>query len=256
MTTDNLAMPRLHVHFLPKLVDASTLAGSTCVVIDVLRATTTIVTALAAGAREVVPCLEVDDARRTAADLPSGSCLLGGERGGTPIDGFHHGNSPAEYTRERVAGKTLVFTTTNGTRAMQHCRQAAAVLIGAFVNLKAVCDRLETHQRVDLVCAGTDGHITLEDVLFAGAIVHAIRGHFDDLNDQAAIAADSFDALLRLSVEGEAGSEVAILASEMRKSHGGSNLVELGMASDVDLAAQIDRYAIVPELDLKEWRIK
>jgi len=249
-------MPRLHVHFLPKLIEASSLAGNTCVVIDVLRATTTIITALANGAKEVIPCLEIEDARRTAARFAADACLLGGERGGTPIEGFHAGNSPAEYTRERVLGKTLVFTTTNGTRAMQHCRQAEAVLIGAFVNLKAVCDTLVGRDRVELVCAGTDGHITLEDVLYAGAIVHAIRSHFDDLNDQAVVAADSYAALLRLAVEGEAGSQVAILASAMRESHGGSNLVQLGMGSDVDLAAQIDRYSTVPELNLKTWSIK
>ena len=97
--------------------------------------------------------------------------ILGGERGGLPIPGFDLGNSPAEYTRERVAGKTVVFTTTNGTRAMQRCKQASRVLLGAFVNFSAVCRELGGVEQVVLVCAGTDGHVTREDTLFAGAVV-------------------------------------------------------------------------------------
>src|SRR5205823_10380648 len=140
----------------------------TVVVIDVLRATTTIVHALAAGAREVVPCLEVEDARRIAAELGK-AAILGGERRGLPIPGFDVGNSPAEYTRQRVGGKTVVFTTTNGTRAMQRCKFASRVLLGAFVNFSAVCRELAVVDHVALVCAGTDGHVTREDTLLAGA---------------------------------------------------------------------------------------
>src|SRR5437773_10831626 len=94
---------QLDVYLVPDLVESAALAGKTAVVIDVLRATTTIVHALAAGAKEVVPCLEVEDARRIAKEVGE-SAVLGGERGGLPIPGFDLGNSPAEYTRERVAG--------------------------------------------------------------------------------------------------------------------------------------------------------
>ena len=114
----------LNVHALPKLVEPKDLADGTVVVIDVLRASTTIIAALEAGAVEVIPCLEIDDARRVAAQFPAEEVILGGERQGLPIEGFDLGNSPEDYTPYAVAGKTLVFTTTNGTRAMIHARQA------------------------------------------------------------------------------------------------------------------------------------
>jgi 2-phosphosulfolactate phosphatase len=163
-------MTSIQAHFLPQLTTPEALAGQTVVVIDVLRATTVITTALAAGARRVIPCLEVDEARQIAARLPKNEVLLGGERHGLPIEGFDLGNSPADYTAERVAGRTLVFTTTNGTQAMRQCHQARRVLIGAFVNLRAVVAALTESESVHLLCAGTNGAITREDVLLAGAI--------------------------------------------------------------------------------------
>src|SRR5437868_6038312 len=120
---------RLSVHFLPALADPEELRDATAVVIDLLRASTTICYALAAGAREVIPCLEVDDARRTAADLAASPPVLGGERKGIRIEGFDLGNSPDEYRPDTVGGRTVVFTTTNGTAAMQRCRPARRVLI-------------------------------------------------------------------------------------------------------------------------------
>src|SRR3954469_23642043 len=155
---------QLDVYLLPDLAEPAALAGKTVVVIDVLRATTTIVHALAAGAKEVVPCLEVEEARRIATER-GGEAVTGGERGGKQIPGFDLGNSPAEYSRERVAGKTVVFTTTNGTRAMQRCKSASRVLLGAFVNFSAVCRELSGVEQIALVCAGTDGHVTREDTL-------------------------------------------------------------------------------------------
>src|SRR5579862_6055151 len=134
--------PLLHVHLLPALVEPEELAASTVVVIDVLRASTTINQALAEGATEVIPCLEVEEARRIAAGLPSGLTVLGGEREGLRIPDFDLGNSPGEYRPDTVAGKTVVFTTTNGTRAMIACRAASRVLVGAFVNWSAVCKML------------------------------------------------------------------------------------------------------------------
>jgi len=129
---------QIDVYLLPALVEPADLAGKAVAVIDVLRATTTIIQALAAGAAEVIPCLEVEEARRIAVPL-GGRAVTGGERGGKQIPGFDLGNSPAEFTPERVAGKTVVFTTTNGTRAMQRCKEARRVLVAAFTNLSAVC---------------------------------------------------------------------------------------------------------------------
>jgi 2-phosphosulfolactate phosphatase len=251
---------QLDVYLLPDLVEPGALAGKTVVVIDVLRATTTIIHALAAGAREVVPCLEVDEARQVAARL-GGEAVLGGERGGVAIAGFDLGNSPAEYTRERVGGKTVVLTTTNGTRAMQRCKLAGRLLLGAFANFSAVCRELAASDQVALVCAGTDGHVTREDTLLAGAIVddllrsRAICGTAGQassgtlqLNDQALLAADAWQTSVRLMTDRPLGMM-------LRESRGGRNLIDTGQENDIDLAAQIDRFDIVPELDLKAWRV-
>ena len=251
----------LHVHLLPSLVQPEELADKTVVVIDVLRATTTIVYALAAGASEVIPCLEIDEARNAAAAKP-GTAILGGERGGKLIAGFDLGNSPTEYTREKVGGKTVVFTTTNGTRAMMRCRSARRVLIGSFVNFSALCRELASEPAVEIVCAGTDGEVTREDTLLAGAIVEELtrqdphpgplpEGEGEiQFNDQAEIAADAWRAAIG-TLTGQSP-----LSSAIRHSRGGRNLIEIGQENDIDIAAQLDKFDIVPELDLPNWRIR
>src|SRR5205807_327556 len=115
------------------------LSGATAVVIDVLRATTTIVYALAAGCRQVLPVADLDEARALANSMPAGKVLLGGERGGAPLPDFDLGNSPAEYTAARCRNRALVLTTSNGTRAIVRASAAERVLIAAFVNFSAVC---------------------------------------------------------------------------------------------------------------------
>ena len=234
----------LNVHFLPSLFAPEQLRGSTAVVIDVLRATTVITQALASGAKAVVPCLEVEEARQLAAQFPAGEAVLGGERGGVLIEGFDLGNSPCEYSRERVAGRTVVFTTTNGTKAMHACRNAERVLLAAFVNLEAVCRSLESADRIDIVCAGTGGAVTREDILAAGAIIDRLGEQIVLDNDSARIARDAWQA-----ATGE-------LEQELRESTGGRNLQRLGLASDIADVAAIDSLPLVPELDLKSWRIK
>jgi 2-phosphosulfolactate phosphatase len=167
-----------------------------------------------------------------------------------PIPGFDLGNSPAEYTRERVAGKAVVFTTTNGTRALKRCHAARRVLIGAFVNFSAVCRELADEQQIALVCAGTDGHVTREDALLAGSIVDDLaRSKKCRLNDQAEIAADAWQTSVRLLTDRPLGIM-------LRDSRGGRNLIDTGQENDIDLAAQIDKFDILPELDLATWRIR
>jgi 2-phosphosulfolactate phosphatase len=275
--------PNLHVHFLPLVVPTGDLNGSAVVVIDVLRASTTITHALVAGASAVIPCREVDDASTTAAKLAeSGPVVRGGERGGLPIPGFELGNSPTGCTQQSVGGKTLVFTTTNGTLAMECCRGAARVFIGAFVNRTAVKHKLrEAYGRglpLRLLCAGTGGKITREDVLFAGALVDLlVRGQEDawDLNDQAILAVDAWN---KIKVEepnrGEdfelrpvplAGQRVVndrypalseVVAQELLRTQGGRNLEKIGLAADIIDAAQVDLVDVVPELFLSEWAIR
>lgn len=240
-------MQSLRVWLTPDLVDPQTLRGTTAVVIDVLRATTTILEALDNGARAVYPCVAIDEARETSKRLAP-PVLLGGERGGRRIDGFDVGNSPSEYSRERVEGAAIVFTTTNGTRAMQQCHAAQQVLLAAFSNLSAVADQLVAESQVDVVCAGTNGEVTREDVLLAGALVEAARDSASPpevCNDQAQLAGDAWRAAV-----GELRS--GPLADVLRDSGGGRNLIEIGQERDVEWAAQIDRCHRVPRVEFTE----
>ena len=221
-------------------------------VIDVLRATTTIVHALGAGASEVLPCQEVKEARELAA-RSKGLVLLGGERRGLPIHGFDLGNSPAEYTAERVADRTIVMTTTNGTRSLIYCTGASQVIIGAFVNLTAVCLALAHETNIHLLCAGTRNEITREDVLLAGAIVdrlHAENMESRECNDQAAIAREAWQAEARdLAAKSQ-------LNRALRNTRGGRNLLAIGQQADIEIAAEIDKFDIVPRLDRADWAIR
>jgi len=239
----------LHVHLLPSLIDPSNFVDRSVVVIDVLRATTTIIHALAAGAKEVIPCLDIEQAQQIAARQMTsgqgGSVLLGGERGGTKIAGFDLGNSPAEYVADKVVGQTIVFTTTNGTLAMNHARQARLVLLGAFVNLSAVCCELDGH--IDLLCAGTRGKITRDDTLVAGAMVEKLTSGLEKIetNDQAQLALDAWRGVMPGN-----------LAAELRRTRAGRDVMAKGRADDIDIAVQIDKFDIVPEIDLADWSIR
>ena len=242
-------MRTAQVHLLPGLVTPEELAGTTVVVVDILRATTTIVYALAAGATKVVPLLEVEQAFALQSTLGQ-AAVLGGERGGQKIAGFHLGNSPAEYTPANVGGKTVVFTTTNGTRAIQMCRQASRVLFGSFANFSACCRELSRLERVDILCAGTDGQITREDVLFAGAVIDDLqRSATIATNDQADIAADAW----RAAVLDFAGPKP--LAEYLRASTGGRNLIEIGHDRDIAIAAEIDKFDFIAEFNLPQGEI-
>jgi 2-phosphosulfolactate phosphatase len=258
----------LHVHFLPQLVTAEELAGGTVVVLDILRASTTITTALVNGATRVLPCQEVNAALALAQQYPRDQVLLGGERGGLKIEGFDLGNSPAEYPAERVRDKTLIFTTTNGTLAMMRCQQASQVLIGSFVNLSALCKQLlelPRQRAIHLLCAGTGGQITREDVLGAGAIAMelvAAREESWSLNDQALLALDAWQQAMQFEQVSTVAQEEPTLQwqrqqleSALRMTQGGRNLQRLGLASDLPLAAELNRFAVVPQLELSHWEI-
>ncbi len=252
--------PILHVYALPKFSDPKELAGGTAVVIDVLRAATTIVHALAAGADEVAPCLEVADALALAEKYPADEVVLGGERHGLPIDGFQLGNSPEDYVPEQVAGKTVIFTTTNGTRAMMHAQQADEILVASFVNVSAVARRLFDRERVHIICAGTDGNITEEDVLLAGLLVERLQregGMVYQQNAQAMTARETWMGAFAVpQAIGAEPIEPEKLAERLAQSVGGRNLVELGLVADILAASRIDRFDLVPRLDPKTFRIR
>src|SRR5438105_4631211 len=148
----------VRVHLLPDLVPPGSLPGGVAVVVDVLRATTTMIYALAAGCVCVRPCAEVEEARGLADQMRAGRVLLGGERGGVPLPGFDLGNSPREFKPKLCRGSTLVLTTTNGTRALLKAAEADRVLVAGFVNYSAVCEQVRQDSRpIHIVCAGTEG---------------------------------------------------------------------------------------------------
>jgi 2-phosphosulfolactate phosphatase len=251
------------VHMLPSLMPPDGLRGGVAVVIDVLRASTMIVHALAAGCSEVLPCGEVDEARSLAAGLPQGTTILAGERRGLAIEGFDLGNSPDECTAERCRGRSMVITTTNGTRALLACLDAEMVLVGSFVNFAATTQRLLHEAKpIHLVCAGTEGQISYEDTLLAGAFAK----HFQDLdqvmgNDQAQIAAGLWarveDAVWVRSGKGTAAGEVNPLERYLARGQGGRRVLELGLGKDIAAAARLNRpdHQIVAELRREPLRI-
>lgn len=253
---------KISVHLLPELTTPEELAGDTVVVIDILRATTTINYAFAAGAESLIPCLDVSEARNLAKKQ-SGKVLLGGERGGQRIDGFDCGNSPAEYTTELVSGGTIIFTTTNGTKALSYTIAAERVLIGAFVNLSAIVAAVSNVESLHLLCAGTNGEITREDVLFAGAVVERLdeqtsiglpasetHGTLNEYNDAARLAHAAWAAI------GDDRYTTEVLAAELRDTQGGRNLIGIDLQDDLPRAAILDEFVIVPELDPATWSIR
>jgi 2-phosphosulfolactate phosphatase len=253
----------IYVHMLPSLIPPEGLRGSVTVVIDVLRASTMVVHALVAGCQAIIPCGEVEESRRVAAGLPVGSTLLAGERHGLPIAGFDLGNSPGGCTPAVCKGKTMIITTTNGTRALLACLEADTVVLGSFVNFAATSQRLLHEAKpIHLVCAGTEGWISYEDTLLAGAFAK----HFRDLdhpmgNDEAEIAAGLWarveDSIWFKSGKKTHGEEDNPLIHYLVRGRGGRRVVELGLSADIADAARLNRsdHQVVAELRRDPLRI-
>jgi 2-phosphosulfolactate phosphatase len=243
-------MPQLNVHNLPSHVPAEQLAGSTVIVIDMLRASSTICYALANGGKAVVPLLEIEETLQLGEQLGREFVVLGGERRGRIIDGFDAGNSPGEYTPERVTGKLVLFTTTNGTRALAHASQADRVLVGAAVNRQRIVRDVATAPRVDILCAGTDGEVTGEDILAAGAMVDQLLELSSEwqLNASAAEAHRQWQAVAARAEE--TGKDIRDeLALALRDTAGGKNLLGAGLAADLTICAKLDSLDVLPELN-------
>jgi 2-phosphosulfolactate phosphatase len=171
--------PSLHTSLSPALVHLYDVNNSIVVIIDVLRATSTIATALYNGAKCVIPVDSVSRCIELGRQIEG---ITAGERDGKIAEGLENGNSPFEYPREFVEGKTLVLTTTNGTRLLHMAleRGAKEIITGSFPNLSAVCDHLiEMKRHVVLGCAAWKDKVNMEDALFAGAVISRMREHFD-----------------------------------------------------------------------------
>lgn len=186
MTESN--KPSLEVCLSPALLHLFDVKNSIVVIIDVLRATSTICTALYNGASRVIPVASVEECVNIGRAIGG---ITAGERDGRIAEGLAYGNSPFEYPREFVENKTLVLTTTNGTKLLHMAKDAIQIITGSFPNISAVCDYLVAqNQNVILGCAAWKDRVNMEDTLFAGAVVSRIKQHFD-VNCDSAIAAET-----------------------------------------------------------------
>jgi 2-phosphosulfolactate phosphatase len=215
------------------------LPGQTVLVVDVLRASTTMVTALANGAAGIEPVVDAAEARRRAATYRGNGRVLAGERRGITVPGFELGNSPLEMTAAQVRGRTIVFTTSNGTRALLACRQAAAVGVAGLVNLTAAARWAAGRERdVTIVCAGERGGRSLEDHVCAGLLVGGILREVGGATATAAAAG--------------AVAEAARYASDMSRlaqdSPWARHLRRSGRGGDVAVCLALDTSSLVPVL--------
>lgn len=233
---------KIHVYFQANSIEETQLKGKTVVVIDVLRASTTICSALLNGAKEIIPVLTLETATKIASNLFDGQFLLGGERQGKMIDGFDMGNSPSEYSVEKVDTKSIVFSTTNGTVAIYRSRYAEKVFIGGFVNLSVLCNHLINLeiQELVIVCAGKENYFCIEDSLCAGAIISNL---IESKKNETFVLTDA--ARTSQSIWRELKGN---LSDEIRNSDHGKYLTSIGLTDDVELASTIDKYPVLPYL--------
>ncbi len=227
---------RVHVALTPADASGLALDGWAAIVVDVLRATTSVVAACAAGCARVIPVTDACAARERAGRFTAGEVVLAGEQGGLPIPGFHLGNSPLEFTPERVRGRTIVLTTTNGTAAMLIAGSAAVAAVAALTNASAVSDwALAQGRDLALLCSGDNGAFSLEDAVCAGLIVSIVASSTGaDLSDGAAAA-------LGL------GRYYAGRLGDLRHaSRWARRLAGMGQSADVDACLRHDVTCMVP----------
>jgi len=247
---------KVFVHLLPSLIPPGSLRGAVAVVVDVLRATTVMVHALAAGCEGVIPCAEIEEAKATAAGLPPGSSLLAGERQGLPIPGFDLGNSPGEFIPEVCDGKTVVMTTTNGTRAILASLEAERVYVASFANLRATSNEISVQVLkkdhgcpVHIVCAGTEGFISLEDSLLAGALTAWVSAlSVEEYPEGKRLGNDAAFMVLSQWLEAERYLKSRPLWRLLSLGRGGQNVEGIGLPGDIKAAARVDSVDLVAEL--------
>ncbi len=227
-------MRSVDVCLTPELLHLYGVSGKTVVVIDILRATSCMVTAMAHGVKEIIPVIGVDECRK----LQQSGCIGAGERDGKRLDGFEIGNSPFSYMEAEVKERTVAMTTTNGTLAIRRSRDAERILIGSFLNISAVVEVLKAQEHdVLLLCAGWKGKANLEDTLFAGAVVDLLKGDFNIEHDSALMAHVLYEQ-----------TKDDMMGFLQQSSHV-RRLGRLDIQKDIDFCLQRDVYAEVPVLD-------
>ncbi|MBR2649477.1 MAG: 2-phosphosulfolactate phosphatase [Sediminibacterium sp.] len=226
--------PSLYTILSPRLLDIYDISNSIVVIIDVFRATSTIATALYNGASRIIPVDTVDKCIQLGKTTGG---ITAGERDGKVIEGLAHGNSPAEYPRSFIAGKTLVLTTTNGTKLLHMALQngAAEIITGSFPNLDAVCAYLSKEQKnVFLGCSAWKDRFNLEDALFAGAVIEKIKEYFT-IHCDSSLMAEEMYALHKND-----------MASFIRKTTHWHRLAQYGLEKDLEYCVTPNQANILP----------
>ena len=230
---------RLDVFFTPNQVKVPDTQGRLVIIVDVLRASTTVATALGNGAKTVIPLEGPDEVISRSKEFARSQTLLAGEQKMHPISGFDLGNSPQAFTPEVVEGKTILLTTTNGTRALLGVQGARDIVVASYVNFTAVLAMMKvaasSNTDIAIICAGEEGGFTLEDAACAGRYVRAIP-------KRAALAVNDAAAASVL-IEKKYGDNIAKVFKE---STHGQALESAGFGDDLAAAAEVDSYPVVP----------
>lgn len=231
-------MPKIEVCLTPALLHLYQIENSIVVVIDILRATSSITYGIDNGAKAIIPVMNVEDCSAYADE----GFLLAAERNGSVVEGFDFGNSPFSYSAEKVKDKTIVLTTTNGTKAMRMAQEKAKqVVVGSFLNLTAICNYLKQQQSdVLLLCAGWKDNFNLEDTLFAGAVAASLKDEFSMADDASVVAQDMY-ALAKDD-----------LREYLKKSSHSHRLVKLNIEDDVQFCLKLDVCNTIPVLKGEE----
>ncbi len=231
---------RVEVHFTPSEIDDMALKDKNVVVIDVLRASTTIATALHNGAKEIIPVNSIENVIKISSNLFGGVTLRAGERNGRMIEGFNLGNSPLEYTPNVIKDKSIILMTTNGSTAIVKGKHAKNLAVAGFINLELVVRFLAMLQEdIVIVCSGKENNFCIEDAVCAGKIVNDLTDALDGdvITDDAANAATMLDKntgknLLRL----------------LKHSEHGQYLFSIGFGDDLKVCADLDSIPVLPML--------
>ncbi|WP_304131778.1 2-phosphosulfolactate phosphatase [Ignavibacterium album] len=228
---------KVNVLFSPIIADELYFTGKTTVVIDVLRASSTIITALVNGAKEIVPVGTIEFAVKVSGGMFGGQTLLGGERNTKKIEGFALGNSPLEYEKRVVNGKSIVFYTTNGTKAISKAKFSENLFVCSFLNLRSVAKHLVSlNKNVELICAGRNNFFSLEDTVCAGKLISEIISLKDDIELNDSVSSS-------LALNDKYGTNILKMLKECDH---GKLLSENGFEDDIEFCAQINIYDGIP----------
>lgn len=233
-------MKTIDVCLSPELIHLYDVSNKTVVVVDILRATSCMVTAFAHGVESIMPIADADECMK----MKYKGFVVSGERNGQKIEGFDKGNSPFEYMDETITGLKIAFTTTNGTQAIEKSKGARQILIGSFLNLSAITKYLlMSDHSILIVCAGWKGKVNLEDSLFAGALVDKLKKHIEPDCDAPIVAQE-----LYLSAKND-------MIKFLSTSSHVKRLNKLNIHKDIEFCLTPDQYDVIPALKRGELRL-